>query len=147
MSCSDIYFESSLPKKGEELNNFPSKLLGKYLTEEKDTIIFQDSRILTSSLDLNIKLGQNAKLVQYDGDYYVNLKSPEGWQFFKIVTNANKLICYFNTTNSIVEKLPSGITHKKKDSNYVIKTLNYESLKLIEKNGFFDKIVYLKKLE
>ncbi len=147
VSCSDIYFESPLPEKGEELKNFPTKLVGKYLNAEKDTIIFQNSHILTGIIDLNIKLGENAKLIHYNEDYYVNLKSAEGWQFFKIVTNANGLTCYFNTTNEIIERLPSEITHKKKFSNYIIKTLNYKSLKLMEEEGFFNKIINLKKLE
>jgi len=144
-SCSDIYFDSPLPKEGVELQYFPIEFIGKYLTEEKDTILFQNSHILTGIADLNIELGENTKLVEFKGDYYLNVKSSEGWQFSKITANPDGLTSYFNTTNEIMEKLSPSI-YTKKNSNYVINMTSHTSLNMIEKKGFLNKNIKLKKL-
>ncbi len=173
-SCSIVYFENTVPKKGKELANFPKELVGMYINiKNNDTLTitkktYQIGKVKnTNTIFENGDLSSGEfSLKKYKKSYILNIRKSidEGyWLAIPIELENNILKVYYlmlEKDNLTDEELKAykkkkieeikAITDVKaiihdKDENYIINPSDAQ-FKKMKKNNLFDLIYEFKKI-
>ncbi len=166
-SCTTVRFETSMPKNTDELKEFPSAIIGKYVDQKsEDTIIINTTYFESLSKKDAIKhdafekitLSDSVVLKKYKDYLVLNLRknADTNWDVILIEPKKNKLYVYSIFENKKEEKFMKnlkGITRvsemvSAEDStkHYLLNPTNTEFGALIKK-GLFSKIYIFKKIK
>lgn len=152
-SCTVVKFESSQPSATAPLEEFPEKMLGTFISEDKDTLrITLDSFIYSNGKEISVYgslTDSNVVLKKYNNIYLLNLKDDRGWDIFPLKLSRNKLRAYYVNLDPNSLKLIESLkqtssvkeirTEEGKFEHYLIAPSDKEFKRLLKKKLFSSK--------
>lgn len=154
-SC--VQFKEAQPQQVDNLNNFPTELVGKYTDSDEGTLTISEKSMSYVSKDqskqMNKSLGNECILRSFNGYYVFNIKEDPNWQVFLTKVNGKNLDVY--TLNIVdndkkLKKLQKNVKveinpAQEGGNTYVINPSKEEFQLLIDKQ-FFSKTNLFKRV-
>jgi len=129
-SCTNIMFETSMPKDVRVMSKFPRKVVGSYYDGKKDTLVItkktftygksKNSMLISGSLDKD-----EAELKKLNSFYYLNLKKSDGyWTVFPFQLTDEGLDVYYILMEELIDRLDTSKTTQERE-NEIISAISY----------------------
>ena len=145
-SCTNITFETSVPKDVEVIPSFPKELIGTYFDGKKDTLIITEktfrygkakkSTLIAGSLDK-----EESELKKLNDFYYLNLRDEGGqyWTVFPLQNTDDGLDAYYILMETLIERLDTTKSSEQREKEVIESMNKITKVKVIEKPNSDDK--------
>lgn len=93
-SCVTISFDQPQPQRSQILENFPIEMIGAWIGDEGDSLVFSKTEFSTSEINASLD-GMNILKVE-EGMYFLNLKEEDYYMIFMgRLNSANELAVFW----------------------------------------------------
>jgi len=145
-SCTNIMFETSVPKDVEVIPQFPKEVIGQYYDGKKDTLIITEktfrygksnkSTLIVGSLDK-----EESELRKLNDFYYLNLRDEgdEYWTVFPLQMTDDGLDAYYIIMETLIERLDTTKSSEQREKEVIESMNKITKVKVIEKPNSDDK--------
>jgi hypothetical protein len=158
VACTEISYKEPQPKGVKSLSKIPTKLQGKYLLEDKDTVyLFEEGlRGKDNGKEEFLLLSDSIVLKEYKGNYFVSYKDGDFW-LLRILKHKKNGDLFFlsmdnvpdeeNQKKTFIEKLSRETPVIENGSHFIIEP-SARKLNSLLKKGFFkeQEKAWLKKI-
>lgn len=145
-SCTNIMFETSVPKDVEVISQFPKELIGIYSDGKTDTLTItkktfkygksKKSTLIAGSLDK-----EESELRKLNDFYYLNLRDEgdEYWTVFPFQLSDDGLDAYYIVMETLIERLDTTKSSKEREMEVIESMNKITKVKVIEKPNSDEK--------
>lgn len=155
-SCSNVIYNTAVPKDQKSIDKFPKKLQGIYVDEESDTLKIMATKYSYGEINNNAlmegELGSDLVLKEYKDYYFLNFRNDDGyWEMIAATVTRKKiyLLSIDIENKSEVKKLNKHMKkgHAKnirKDDKFLINPENDELLNMLNDSSICQKTELIK---
>lgn len=147
VACTEISYKEPQPMGIKPLTKIPSRLHGKYILDEKDTVVFFDKglRGKEDGKEEVLYLSDSIVLKAYKNQYFVNYRDGNVW-LLRILTHKKNGDLFLSAMENVpddeaqrkifIEKLSKETSVIESNSHYIIEP-SPKKLNSLIKKGFF----------